>query len=47
MLQKNSAIIVGAGISGSCTAYHLNNKGWDVTLIDSQGKNAKRRPRAS
>lgn len=39
MLQKNSAIIVGAGISGSCTAYHLNNKGWDVTLIDSQGKN--------
>lgn len=39
MVKKNSAIIVGAGISGSCTAHHLRNAGWDITLIDEMKEN--------
>jgi len=36
MEAENSTIVIGAGISGSCTAYHLNKAGWDVTLIDER-----------
>jgi glycine/D-amino acid oxidase-like deaminating enzyme len=36
MVKEKSVIIVGAGIAGSCTAYHLNQAGWDITLIDEK-----------
>lgn len=36
MIGENSSIVIGAGISGSCTAYHLNKAGWDVTIIDEK-----------
>ena len=32
-----SAIILGAGIAGVCTALSLNERGWRVTLIDRRG----------
>ncbi|HEY0269206.1 MAG TPA: bifunctional tRNA (5-methylaminomethyl-2-thiouridine)(34)-methyltransferase MnmD/FAD-dependent 5-carboxymethylaminomethyl-2-thiouridine(34) oxidoreductase MnmC [Methyloradius sp.] len=34
--KKNNqhAIVIGAGIAGSATAYALANRGWQVTLID-------------
>jgi D-amino-acid dehydrogenase len=31
---EHSAIIVGAGIVGLCTAYHLRKAGWQVEMID-------------
>jgi len=35
MLQRNQSVaIVGAGIVGVCTAYHLQQAGYRVTLID-------------
>ena len=36
MSEENSTIVIGAGISGSCTAYHLNKAGCDVTVIDEK-----------
>ena len=36
MIEENSTIVIGAGISGSCTAYHLNKAGCDVTVIDEK-----------
>ena len=36
MNEENSTIVIGAGISGSCTAYHLNKSGCDVTVIDEK-----------
>ena len=36
MNEENSTIVIGAGISGSCTAYHLNKAGCDVTVIDEK-----------
>jgi tRNA 5-methylaminomethyl-2-thiouridine biosynthesis bifunctional protein len=36
MSKENSTIVIGAGISGSCTAYHLNKAGWNVTVIDEK-----------
>ena len=39
MVKEKSVIIVGAGIAGSCTAYHLNQAGWDTTLIDEKKEN--------
>ena len=32
--QKKSALIIGAGLAGSYTAYSLAKRGWQVTLID-------------
>lgn len=34
----NSFIIIGAGILGASTAYHLAKKGADVTVIDRKDK---------
>lgn len=34
--QEQSAIIVGAGLAGSFTAYSLAQRGWQVTIIDEQ-----------
>ena len=39
MVKEKSVIIVGAGIAGSCTAYHLNQAGWDINLIDEKKEN--------
>ena len=36
MIEENSTIVIGAGISGSSTAYHLNKAGWNVTVIDEK-----------
>jgi len=33
-MNKNSAIIIGGGINGLCTAYYLAKKNYDVTVID-------------
>ncbi|KTC90256.1 bifunctional tRNA (5-methylaminomethyl-2-thiouridine)(34)-methyltransferase MnmD/FAD-dependent 5-carboxymethylaminomethyl-2-thiouridine(34) oxidoreductase MnmC [Fluoribacter dumoffii] len=32
--SSKSAIILGAGLAGCCTAYALNKRGWKVTLVD-------------
>jgi len=35
MLQKSKIIIVGSGITGASTAYHLAKLGWkDITVLD-------------
>ena len=35
MVKKNKIIIVGAGITGASTAYHLAKLGWkDITVLD-------------
>ena len=35
MKQKSKIIIVGAGITGASTAYHLAKLGWkDITVLD-------------
>ena len=31
---KRHAVVVGAGIVGASTAWHLAKKGWAVTLVD-------------
>ncbi|MBT8148941.1 MAG: tRNA (5-methylaminomethyl-2-thiouridine)(34)-methyltransferase MnmD, partial [Gammaproteobacteria bacterium] len=31
---SQSAIVIGAGIAGCCTAHHLAARGWQVTVID-------------
>ena len=34
MTKKNKIIIVGAGITGASTAYHLAKNGWNTVLIE-------------
>ena len=35
MLNKSRIIIVGSGITGASTAYHLAKLGWkDITVLD-------------
>ncbi len=34
MVMSKSAIIIGAGVIGASTAYHLAKSGWKVTVID-------------
>lgn len=34
--EEKSAIVVGAGIIGVCTAWHLRRKGFSVTIIDKK-----------
>ncbi|WP_131794557.1 bifunctional tRNA (5-methylaminomethyl-2-thiouridine)(34)-methyltransferase MnmD/FAD-dependent 5-carboxymethylaminomethyl-2-thiouridine(34) oxidoreductase MnmC [Fluoribacter gormanii] len=36
--SSKSAIIVGAGLAGCFTAYALNKRGWNVTVIDELGQ---------
>ena len=36
MENPRSAIVVGAGIVGICTAVELRRRGWAVTLVDRQ-----------
>lgn len=40
MVTENSVLVIGAGISGSSTAYHLNKQGWDVTVVDQEKENS-------
>ena len=36
MDSKNKIVIIGAGISGLTTAYLLNKKGFDVTVLEKK-----------
>ncbi|QCY71059.1 FAD-dependent oxidoreductase [Antarcticibacterium flavum] len=36
VLKKNKVIIIGAGISGLCSAYELEKKGYNVTILEAQ-----------
>ncbi|NQW08934.1 MAG: FAD-binding oxidoreductase [Alphaproteobacteria bacterium] len=37
MTHKPSIAVIGAGMVGTCCALHLQNEGYDVTLIDRNG----------
>jgi len=39
--SSKSAVILGAGLAGCFTAYALNKRGWNVTLIDELGQVGK------
>ncbi len=32
--MEKKAVVIGAGISGLCSAYYLNKLGWQVTVVD-------------
>ena len=34
-MARRSAIVVGAGVMGACTAWGLHERGWAVTLLDA------------
>ena len=34
--DRNAVVVIGAGIVGVCTAWHLKRRGADVTLIDPE-----------
>lgn len=35
-IEKREAVIIGAGIAGSSTAYSLAKRGWQITVIEDQ-----------
>lgn len=39
--KGRSALVLGAGMVGICTALHLQQRGWTVTLIDRTGPGAE------
>jgi D-amino-acid dehydrogenase len=34
MTQRGSAVVIGGGVIGVCSAYYLAQDGWDVTLVE-------------
>ena len=34
VLMNSSILVLGAGMVGTCTALHLQQRGFDVTLVD-------------
>nr|VFJ87108.1 MAG: FAD dependent oxidoreductase [Candidatus Kentron sp. LFY] len=35
-MSSKSAVVIGAGVIGSFTAYYPNEEGWDITMVEKE-----------